>query len=43
MTDLLGDPSSEKSERAMEAMLKMKRIDMAEVERAAGAQPAGAR
>ena len=32
--DLLGDPNSEKSQRAMEAMLKMKKIDIATLERA---------
>ena len=32
--DLLGDPTSEKSERAMEAMLEMKKIDVAALERA---------
>ncbi len=36
--ELLGDPASEKSERAMEAMLKMKKIDVAELERAAAGE-----
>ena len=34
LDDLLGDPNSEKSQRAMEAMLKMKKIDIATLERA---------
>ena len=34
MSELLGDPKSEGSERAMEAMMKMKKIDVAELERA---------
>jgi predicted 3-demethylubiquinone-9 3-methyltransferase (glyoxalase superfamily) len=34
MEKMLGDPGSEKSARAMEAMLKMKKIDIAELERA---------
>jgi hypothetical protein len=33
---MLGDPNSEKSQRAMEAMLKMKKIDIAALERAYG-------
>ena len=32
---LLGDPDREKSQRVMQAMLKMKKIDVAELERAA--------
>jgi predicted 3-demethylubiquinone-9 3-methyltransferase (glyoxalase superfamily) len=32
--DLLGDPSSEKSQRAMKAMLQMKKIDLREIQRA---------
>ncbi|HEY7028925.1 MAG TPA: hypothetical protein VH438_15030 [Gemmatimonadales bacterium] len=34
MSDLIGDPNSEKSQRAMSAMMKMKKIDIAEIERA---------
>ncbi len=41
--DLVGDPKSEKSQRAMEAMLKMKKFDIAALERAYSAQPAGVR
>jgi predicted 3-demethylubiquinone-9 3-methyltransferase (glyoxalase superfamily) len=46
LDELLGDPNSEKSQRAMEAMLKMKKIDIAELERAYGEparEPAGRR
>ena len=35
MLELLADPDKDRARRAMEAMLKMKRIDIAEVERAA--------
>jgi predicted 3-demethylubiquinone-9 3-methyltransferase (glyoxalase superfamily) len=35
LTELLTDPDKEKSQRAMTAMLKMKKIDVAELERAA--------
>lgn len=38
MIELLADPDPERSARAMAAMLQMRRIDMAEVERAADAQ-----
>ena len=34
LTQLLGDPGSEKSQRAMKAMLQMKKIDMEEIMRA---------
>lgn len=34
LDEMLGDPKSEKSQRAMEAMLKMKKIDIATLERA---------
>ena len=34
LIELLGDPDSEKSERAMKALLRMKKIDMAEIQRA---------
>lgn len=32
--DILGSPASEKSQRAMTAMLQMKKIDIAQLERA---------
>jgi predicted 3-demethylubiquinone-9 3-methyltransferase (glyoxalase superfamily) len=43
LPELLNDPDSEKSQRVMAAMLKMKKIEIAELERAAeqGAVPAG--
>jgi len=34
LRDLVGDPDSEKSQRAMEAMLRMKKIDIDELKRA---------
>src|SRR5687768_7691415 len=34
LTELMGDPNSEKSQRAMSAMLQMKKIDIAELQRA---------
>ena len=37
LTELLGDPDKEKSQRVMAAMLKMKKIDIGELERAAAA------
>jgi predicted 3-demethylubiquinone-9 3-methyltransferase (glyoxalase superfamily) len=47
LDDMLGDPNSEKSQRAMEAMLKMKKIDIATLERAYAGErtpePAGRR
>src|SRR4051812_4469778 len=36
LDDMLGDPNSDKSQRAMEAMLKMKKIDIVALERAYG-------
>jgi predicted 3-demethylubiquinone-9 3-methyltransferase (glyoxalase superfamily) len=33
LMEMVGDPSSEKSERAMAAMMRMKKIDVAELER----------
>lgn len=36
MGELLGDPASEKSQRAMKAMLQMKKIDIAALEKAYG-------
>jgi predicted 3-demethylubiquinone-9 3-methyltransferase (glyoxalase superfamily) len=35
LPELLGDPDREKAGRAMQAMLQMKKIDVAELERAA--------
>ena len=35
LPELLGDPDPEKSERAMRAMLEMKKIDIATLEEAA--------
>jgi predicted 3-demethylubiquinone-9 3-methyltransferase (glyoxalase superfamily) len=35
--ELIGDPDPGRSQRAMEAMLKMQKIDIAELERAADA------
>jgi predicted 3-demethylubiquinone-9 3-methyltransferase (glyoxalase superfamily) len=37
LPELLGDPDRERAQRAMQAMLKMKKIDVAELERAAAA------
>jgi predicted 3-demethylubiquinone-9 3-methyltransferase (glyoxalase superfamily) len=37
LTRLLGDPDQEKAQRVMAAMLKMRKIDIAELERAAAA------
>jgi predicted 3-demethylubiquinone-9 3-methyltransferase (glyoxalase superfamily) len=37
MNELLSDPDPERAQRAMAAMLKMRKIDLAEIERAAGA------
>lgn len=34
LSELLGDPDSEKSQRAMKAMLQMKKIDIGEIRRA---------
>lgn len=39
LTDLLADPDQEKSQRVMEAMLRMRKIEIDELERAAGAVP----
>jgi predicted 3-demethylubiquinone-9 3-methyltransferase (glyoxalase superfamily) len=41
MGAMLGDPDPEKSRRAMEAMLRMTKIDLAEMRRAMAAQPVG--
>jgi predicted 3-demethylubiquinone-9 3-methyltransferase (glyoxalase superfamily) len=37
MNELLSDPDPERAQRAMAAMLKMRKIDVAEIERAADA------
>lgn len=37
MMELLGDPDPGRSQRAMQAMLRMRKIDLAEIERAADA------
>jgi predicted 3-demethylubiquinone-9 3-methyltransferase (glyoxalase superfamily) len=37
LTELLGDPDKEKSQRVMQAMLKMRKIEVPELERAAAA------
>jgi predicted 3-demethylubiquinone-9 3-methyltransferase (glyoxalase superfamily) len=42
LPDMLTDHRSEKAERVMEALLRMKKIDIAELERAAAGQPTGA-
>jgi predicted 3-demethylubiquinone-9 3-methyltransferase (glyoxalase superfamily) len=39
LTELLADPDPDRAARAMEAMLGMRRIDVAQVERAADASP----
>lgn len=43
MGDLFKDHTSARTERAMETMLCMKKINIAELERAAGEEPAGRR
>ena len=43
MSDLFKDHTSGKAERAMEAMLRMKKINIAELERATAEEPAGRR
>ena len=37
LIELLGDPDKEKAQRVMQAMLQMKKIEIAELERAAAA------
>jgi predicted 3-demethylubiquinone-9 3-methyltransferase (glyoxalase superfamily) len=39
LPELLGDPDPEKSQRVMEAMLNMKKIEIDALERAAAAEP----
>ena len=41
MTELFNDPDPARAQRAMEAMLKMTKLDVAELERAADAIPVG--
>ena len=41
MDEVLNDPDPERGRRAMEAMLKMRKIDIAELRRAADGVPAG--
>jgi predicted 3-demethylubiquinone-9 3-methyltransferase (glyoxalase superfamily) len=43
LTDMLKDHASPQAERAMEAMLRMKKIDIAELERAYAGERAGSR
>ena len=43
MPDLVGDPNSEGSQRAMAAMMKMKKLDIAELERAYNGEEAMAK
>ena len=40
LTELLQDPDPDRANRAMQAMLKMRKLDIAELERAADAVPA---
>ena len=42
LIEMLGGPTSEKSERAMSAMMEMKKLNIAELERAYNGQPAHA-
>jgi predicted 3-demethylubiquinone-9 3-methyltransferase (glyoxalase superfamily) len=42
LIEMLGGPTSEKSERAMSAMMEMKKFNIAELERAYNGQPAHA-
>jgi predicted 3-demethylubiquinone-9 3-methyltransferase (glyoxalase superfamily) len=41
LSELFTDHQSPRAERAMEAMLRMKKLDIAELERAASAEPVG--
>jgi predicted 3-demethylubiquinone-9 3-methyltransferase (glyoxalase superfamily) len=43
LPDLLKDHESEKAQRAMEAVMRMKKLDIAELERAAAGPPVSAR
>ena len=41
MEDLFADPDPERARRAMEAMLQMRKLDIAALRRAADGPPAG--
>ena len=43
MVEMLNDPDREKANRAMEAMMQMKKLDLAELKRAYEGEPAGRR
>jgi len=43
LTELMTDPDQGKADRAMEAMLQMKKIDIAELKRAVSAEPVGSK
>jgi predicted 3-demethylubiquinone-9 3-methyltransferase (glyoxalase superfamily) len=43
LIEMVNDPDREKANRAMEAMLKMKKLDISELERAFEGEPAGRR
>ena len=43
MAELFRDHDSAKAQRAMEAMLRMKKFDIAEIERAVSEEPVGRR
>jgi predicted 3-demethylubiquinone-9 3-methyltransferase (glyoxalase superfamily) len=43
MIEMLNDPDREKADRAFEAMMKMKKLDIAELQRAFEGEPAGRR
>jgi predicted 3-demethylubiquinone-9 3-methyltransferase (glyoxalase superfamily) len=43
LAEMMTDPDKEKSGRAMQAMLQMKKLDIAELERAFEGEPAGSR
>ena len=43
MSELFNDHESVTAQRAMEAMLRMKKFNIAEIEQAAAAEPAGRR
>jgi predicted 3-demethylubiquinone-9 3-methyltransferase (glyoxalase superfamily) len=40
LTELLSDPDPDRANRAMQAMLTMRRLDIAALERAADGEPA---
>ena len=41
MGEMMGDPNPERSKRAMEAMLRMTKIDLDEMRRAIAGEPVG--